>query len=339
MQYKQELQARDLHEKLSIAFGASEPATTISITGAVAHWNCTASRGNRMCVIHCLSQTNYAISFKMNDNCEAMGRTFQIEEILASINKWLEGQTVSDLYRTFPFVDRRKRYLKKLWSSAIEEYPELQQDTLIHLDQRHGDFYTLWFYANDRACKIDFYRHDQFPDCEFQWDETKMFSVLADNTIPVSRLLKRWLCDNTMPSELKQEFDWLDIGKLAPYYEANRGVEGEFVLSWDNIEVFHGEWLKLERAPEILRMLQHIREAGFDKTLRAGQSLYTFIVSRSRRHGLRDHQPSIAFEFYKTGRMDVIVKFGNEHKISHPSITYTPDIEMLLKELETHNID
>jgi hypothetical protein len=135
-----------------------------------------------------------------------------------------------------------------------------------------------------------------------------------------------------MPSALKQEFDWLDIGKLASYYEAGRGIEGEFVVSWDKIELFYRDFA---RVPD---MIAQMRMAGFDKTLRVGQSLYTFIVSRARRHGLRSDQPHITFDF-SPDSMRVWVHFDKVREVSFASIEYNSEVEALLKELEQYPIE
>jgi hypothetical protein len=42
-----------------------------------------------------------------------------------------------------------------------------------------------------------------------------------------------------MPSNLKDEFPSIELGKVARYYEEGRGVEGEFIESWDRIEKFY----------------------------------------------------------------------------------------------------
>ena len=134
--------------------------------------------------------------------------------------------------------------------------------------------------------------------------------------MPLSLILKRWLCDCAMPSSLEQEFPWLGTGELARYYEEGRGVEGEFILSWDFVERFYREAANLPQSSAILKMIAEMRGRGYDHTLRAGQSMYTFIVARSRRQGLKANQPLIAFEFRKDG-MDLRAKFGDEKKLSY----------------------
>lgn len=83
-----------------------------------------------------------------------------------------------------------------------------------------------------------------------------------------------------------------------------------------------------------------MRERGYDRTLRAGQSLLTFIVSRSRRHGLRADQPRIVFDFHDNG-MDVTY-YGNidaDERLSYSKIEYTSRIDILMRQLKTKDID
>jgi hypothetical protein len=270
MKYEEEKQARDLYEMLSGTLAISSPKTDIFIKGAGVHWHCSANRGDRICVIDCFGQMGYAVSFKTNAITEAMGRTRLEKELISAVNDWLQGHTLSELYEVFEFVDREKRFLEKFWDDTVRTYPELEQCATIRLDQKSGDFYYLWFITKERSCQVSFYGQNQFPNCEFYWDECHLFKLLAKDTIPVPLILKRWLCDFTMPSALEQEFSWLDTGKLAKYYEEGRGVEGEFVLSWDAIERFYGEMVKIPQSHDILKMIAQMRKRGYDKTLRAG---------------------------------------------------------------------
>jgi hypothetical protein len=76
----------------------------------------------------------------------------------------------------------------------------------------------------------------------------------------------------------------------------------------------------------------------YGKTLRAGQSLYSLIVSRSRRHGLRMDQLRITFHF-GNDRMEVYTNLDGETRLSFPKIELTTEIDALLKQLEAREID
>ncbi len=77
-------------------------------------------------------------------------------------------------------------------------------------------------------------------------------------------------------------------------------LEAELLASWDRMVRFYEDdflvddnwrWLTPMRD-----LVVQLREAGYDRSLRAGQSLMNFIVSRSRDHGMRDGQPSVMFQ-------------------------------------------
>ena len=81
-------------------------------------------------------------------------------------------------------------------------------------------------------------------------------------------------------------------------------LETEFVTSWERMEWFFGSGEIFCKMPHVVEFIEMLRASGYDRKLRAGQSLDLFVVSRSRKHGLRREQPSIAFHIY-AGRMTV----------------------------------
>ncbi len=142
------------------------------------------------------------------------------------------------------------------------------------------------------------------------------------------------------PSEMRSRFPWLMIGDLADYYEAGMPIEGEFIKSWDRMEKFYDD-IRCPFADDIKVLMQAMRSRGYDKTLRAGQSLWSLILSRSRRHGMRREQPCIQFWFRNDG-MDVINYIEdcrNSTKIPYTRIEFTPEIEGLLSQLQSGAID
>jgi hypothetical protein len=82
-------------------------------------------------------------------------------------------------------------------------------------------------------------------------------------------------------------------------------LEAQLVASWDMIIRFYERDFLGDPAWQWLTPLRdlilQLREAGYDRSLRAGQSMTSFVVSRSRTHGLRDDQPSIVFEASPNG--------------------------------------
>jgi hypothetical protein len=139
-----------------------------------------------------------------------------------------------------------------------------------------------------------------------------------------------------MPSALRTEFPDIQIGDLADYYERGNPIEGEFIKSWDFIERRYDT----ENFPfrqKVCALIAQMRQKGYDRSLRAGTSLWSLIVSRSRRHGLKENQPSIMFRFRDDG-MEVHSYLDNETKEMHSEIELTPEIDKLLKRLEAKAI-
>lgn len=162
------------------------------------------------------------------------------------------------------------------------------------------------------------------------WDDRPLFAGQFEDNKPLSVLLKRWVSDRAMPSEIGAEFPGLEIDKLADYYERGVPLEGEFVRSWDAMEAFYredgGDYFESARA-----FIRAMREAGYDQLLRAGQSMSIMGLSRSRDQGLRDDQPRLWFEFNGT-EMDVDVNYASGGLKGHP-IQLTPEVRQLLDAL------
>jgi hypothetical protein len=137
---------------------------------------------------------------------------------------------------------------------------------------------------------------------------------------------------------LAHECPWIDVGKLARYYEHGRGIEGEFVVSWDQIEQFYQSF-DYPLTPAVLHFITHVREHGYDTVLRVGQSMVTLIVSRSRRHGLSAGQPHIRFEFHRDGLDIEYIADNTVQHMSQPTIEFTAAIDQWLSQLAAKAID
>ncbi len=95
----------------------------------------------------------------------------------------------------------------------------------------------------------------------------------------------------------------------------------------------------LARVPwkqRVLQFIAQLRGAGYDRKLRAGQSLDMFVVSRSRRHGLRPDQPRVVFCFHNDG-MDVLE--GNELEVRGTDISLSAPVQAVLARLLSREID
>lgn len=112
-------------------------------------------------------------------------------------------------------------------------------------------------------------------------------------------------------------------------------VEGEFLCSWDWIQEFYSADLKdWTFSGAMLRLLTELRLAGYDRRLRAGQSMYTLVLSRSRRHGLRAEQPFLAVVIHEKG---VTVHFGEERR-EMPRASLSPELKEFLDRLAAEPI-
>jgi len=337
MEDQQNKLAHDFYEFLAKELSKTSSQIEISIADRNWLWATTAVCGSRSCTVT-TQDTWYQVTFDIDSRGQATGETINITEAVSALTDWLDNLCLSEMYLKHKFVDRKKIFLKKFWKETIKGYPELDRCTAMRLDQESYYYYYLWVIAKDRSCRIYLSGTTQLPCCEFYWDESQLLTLRTESTTSLSLILKRWLCDYAMPSHLEQEFPSLRIDELAKYYEEGRGIEGEFILSWDWIEQMYKGVLKTDKTPEILKLIGQMRERGYDKTLRAGQSMYTFIVSRSRRLGLKRDQPAIGFDF-RDDAMDLYIKINDKEKLSCPKIEYTQQIDVLMKLLETKEID
>lgn len=107
-------------------------------------------------------------------------------------------------------------------------------------------------------------------------------------------------------------------------------VEEDFINSWNWVESLYKPHPLCEK---ILPFMKTIREKGYEKTLRAGQSLWTFMISRSIRHGLQAEQRYIYIHFTEEG---MIFGFNDKKKqeITTAEIKYIPELEKMLQELQ-----
>lgn len=90
--------------------------------------------------------------------------------------------------------------------------------------------------------------------------------------------------------------------------EVDPVVEAEFIASWDRMIHFFDQFLipgSWGWLASIIPFIQELRKEGYDRKLRAGQSMTTFVLSRSIRHGLHEGQASLAFELHPDGQMTV----------------------------------
>jgi hypothetical protein len=125
--------------------------------------------------------------------------------------------------------------------------------------------------------------------------------------------------------------------------DEQQAIEQDFLRSWDHMEVFFTDFMRKpswEWLEPMRNLMSQLRERGYDKQLRAGQSLYMLGLSRSRQHGLRREQVCLFIELLREGGMEVHYRDSSETitvEIQH--IELTKELEELLARLLAQPID
>ena len=123
---------------------------------------------------------------------------------------------------------------------------------------------------------------------------------------------------------------------MTPENELNP-IEKEFAASWGGMEQFYRgfdspywEFLK-----PIFDLISTMRKQGYDRRFRAGQSLWIFILSRSRQHGLRPDQHCIRIILHSQGGMTVEYCDGlnRNTNLDADHVELTQELEALLQRL------
>ncbi|WP_309709213.1 hypothetical protein [Armatimonas sp.] len=150
-----------------------------------------------------------------------------------------------------------------------------------------------------------------------------------------------WFVKRTLPSGLPSIFPEIALSRLVPYYEEGRGLEGEFIESWVGIEHFFADWAARQSShvQDTLILLRALKAKGYDSKLRAGQSMSTFIISRSRLHGLRTDQSSLAFETWGNKLRVHGQLAGVKISLEYETLTLNDEIEQLVKRLAELPVD
>jgi len=333
MERPQERYARLLYDNLIGRINPANPDVKISVSGAGVNWRCLVQFEARTSITHCFEHRGEEYLTILSDYKEeiATARTQSSNATVEVVQGWINGETLSSLYARFAIVDQQKRELTLVRDMVLRSAPDLQSSS--ELLYRGSGQYCLWFRGATRSALIYFYGKEESPRVICHWDACELFSFSANDVSLTSTVLRRWLCDGAAPSAMRKEFSWLSIGELADYYERGNPIEGEFISSWDRIERFYDN----ERFPPKSRVLQFIhqlRRAGYDRKFRAGQSMWTLMLSRSRRHGLRDDQPRVTFEFsWDVDSMAVTARNRAEQSTLIASVSVSDEIHSTLNRL------
>jgi hypothetical protein len=362
MKYLQEEIARELYRDLKTRFhGDQNPflklaglfkknnarsSIKVKIEGRGIHWKCLVESGNTQCQIHCFHYNNvqakingpeYYTYFKTADVVVATGRIRDKEKTIDAVAHWCNNETPELLYEHFEFVDREKRVLKNIKDDIISFYPELLNAEKIEVIADHFYSYHLHIALTERSCSVYVNGYTGESVYKFKWDGNFIFETLIPDTARMGLLIKQWVVDAEKPSVLSSIFTDIDFGELAEYFEKGNPFEGEFLKSWNGVEEFYKE-VNLPIKPQIMQLIKTMREKGFDKTLRAGTSLYDLILSRSRRHGLSQEQAWVRFSFHYIKSV-MEVRTSKKEVLTFDAVVYTDDIERILKTLEQQPVN
>ena len=219
-----------------------------------------------------------------------------------------------------------------LWAKA----PRLKSQAVSEIKNLGLEHFVLLFQSGERGCVIDL-QGDQNAHAAFLWNDRPMFESRFDERHGLARLIRRWVCDAGRPSDMRTEFPDLEIDELADYYERGEPVVGEFMRSWDAIEAYYTETKGGDYFKAVRGLIRSMREAGYDRQLRAGQSMASFGLSRSHEQGLREDQPRLWFDIGPS-EMDVDANFGDGELLGHP-VRLTAEVRKLLDGLAQCAID
>lgn len=188
---------------------------------------------------------------------------------------------------------------------------------------------SVWVLKDeDRSCTIYIFGQEAIPKYNFEWDECSLFEISSDDTTRLGDLILHWVYHKLPPSKMKIQFPEIELGKLAAYYENGEGVKGEYIESWNDIEVFNSHFYSEEdksREDDTFKLIKELRAIGLDRQLRAGQSLYRFILSRSRRHGLQENAFYIMITFLGNNQMRIHYYLNNKETSFQKETTIVTD--------------
>lgn len=338
--------AKSLFNDVKNYFDCVDIMPNVELDGAGVHWNCIVKMDD--CEISIYScdisyhpdekgrTEEFIVSYLQKGEEVSCGRTSDRDILIKSVEIWLNEKSKEQLYSKFEFVDHDLRYFQKQESEWIVKFPELEQTS--RKLENHGSGIVRYEISYDnKSCWSTGFGELGELYFGFTWDGCTIFETEAIRE-ETAEVLKRYLIDEDSPSALNSEFSWIPINILTESYERGKGIEGEFVKSWISMLKFYEDFPdeRLLNKKEIILLIQELRNQGYDKTLRAGNSMITLVLSRSRRHMEIENKAYVAFEFVK-GKMNITTEKGE--LFEGESIKSSQKILELLKKLECEDVD
>ena len=237
-------------------------------------------------------------------------------------------------------MNKELRLLQKELNTIYPELLQLQRNALVAQPEPFSSIYNLLFKNEERSCIISLYGYEKSYKCIFKWDDCSIFEVFCVDSKRLGAIVLSWVLKRFMPSKMKSLFPEIEFGLLAEYYEKGERIKGEFIVSWNSIEKFYGSFSDSwsSNGEDALRLIKEMRNAGLDEKLRAGQSLWFFILSRSRRHGLEENTQYIQITFLGSNRMSIKSYFDGKETIEEKEVKYEGYLKDNIKELLKESI-
>lgn len=338
MERNEQKHAQDLYEGLAARFAALNGQVRIDLSGGGVQWRCSAERGSRACWIGCFdaSGPEFLTSFEEGTKKAANGRTSSDTETIEAVWHWLDQDPLPVMYDRFRFIDWEKRKLMSIRECMMKHFPHPGNAIQSELTVSGSGVSHLWYRNHVRSAHISLAPRREAPEAVFLWDECEMFRFNAADCTALGAVLSRWLAGNAPPSSLRTEFPWLEIGSLADYYEKGRPVEGEFLESWNGLERAYEAF---PPRAQILPFIAELRRAGYDRKLRAGQSIWSLVVSRSRRARLRPEQALVSFQFHEDTMELFSSNNGEEERLPMIPLELSDTVQRALNRLVEQPID
>lgn len=341
--FEQEKIAKSLYSELSNYLSEKRLLIKSELEGAGVHWNCICESENaRVSIYSCdLSylrdnkgnSEEFIVSYFLEDSEISCGRSYNRKKVIESVENWVLKKSKSELYTNFSFVDKGLRTIKKLEENWLIKYPNLGNSNRV-IDNHGSGIIRFEINNSNRACSFTTTGENKELSISFSIDECILFESAAKND-EIAEVLNRFLIEKENLSSLSKEFNWIISNDLVKAYEKGNGIEGEFIDSWNSITRFYEE-IDGDYINDVLSFISDLRSKGFDKTLRAGQSLYTFILSKSRRHGLIENQKYLAFSFQKN---KMIIRNNKNEEVSFDKIELNSEVESLLNTINQQSIE
>ena len=278
------------------------PTADIGTEGENRYWFVVAGAGPRSVRVHCqrgvmvcgrggyeaVDGPDYSVAFRSDDEAVHWLRTESVAEAADAIAAWLLGRDEDAFLAGHPRVDRQSRGL-----DALREQIRTKAGRDVRLDASRS-FARLECAEGPRSCRVQFLGRDETPTAELRWDDAVLATLEAGPDF--AAVADDWL-DGMSPSRMRPAHPNVPFLPLADFYEQGRRAEGEFSQSWTAMETF----VRQDGFPAAAAgVLAELRRRGYDRRLRAGQSLWSILLSRSRRHGMRPDHTFVGLSFDET---------------------------------------